>query len=307
MRATPVQSGSDNGGFTARVRPGVAPSLRLVTRDLAAREEVDVALVAVGAPGGIGVLAMSPHDVAVPPDVLELAGQAASSGQIRIDAGELLDGRLGTIVSAPLRLPRGAVGALCTRLEGPPPAPGADIVWLTDSYARLVSLGLGGNGVVGGLLAASHDDALTGCVSYPTLIVELTREVERCRRWDQQLACFFCRVDGHRSADERVGLAHSDRVLAEVGHALRQLTRASDTVGRFGADEFVILSPGSGPAEAAALAERIRAAIRDVPVLGAPGALDVRLGYAQWHTGLGPAGLIGEADAALREARSLPG
>lgn len=286
-----------------RVHSALAPALRLITRDLAGRDEVALALVAIGAPGGVGIIAMTPQDAHVPGNVLELAAAAGATGRVRIDSAELEGGTLGTIVSAPLRLPGGALGALCAELPGPPPAPGAAISWLIDSYARLASLSLSGDGFVGGLLASAHNDALTGCVNYPTLVLELTREVERCRRQDVELACCFCELIGHRQA-ARYGPAHGDRVLAEVGQALRQATRASDTVGRFGSHEFVVLSPGTGEREAAILAERIRLAVRELPVLGLVGGLDVFVGAAQWRPGVGPAGLIGAAEAALSQTKA---
>jgi diguanylate cyclase (GGDEF)-like protein len=72
-------------------------------------------------------------------------------------------------------------------------------------------------------------------------------------------------VDGH-------GHLVGSRTIATVGRLIAEIVRPGDTAARFGGDEFVVLLPGTASATAAALAEKIRAAVETCPT---PDGLDV--------------------------------
>ena len=101
--------------------------------------------------------------------------------------------------------------------------------------------------------------------------------------------------------------------LREAAQRVDAHIRDSDAAARFGGDEFVVLAPGISPEQAAALAERIRAAVSDTP-LDIPGgkslSLTVSIGVAgivlgRNQTDLKAAAeeLLAEADAALYRAK----
>jgi diguanylate cyclase (GGDEF)-like protein len=166
---------------------------------------------------------------------------------------------------------------------------------------------LTGDALLGSLLAAVRRDQLTGCMNYATLLEELNREVERCRRQDLTLSCCFLDLDRYKSVNDQLGHDRGNQVLARVGTVLRQTVRVADTVGRYGGDEFVVLLPGSDAQAAARLARRMREAIRAIPVAGVADGLDVSTGIAEWHRGDGPESLLGESDGALRAAKAAGG
>ena len=65
-----------------------------------------------------------------------------------------------------------------------------------------------------------------------------------------------------------------DQALRAVAHAFRIFLREYDLVGRFGGEEFCILLPGTGAAEARQITDRLREKISRIatPVSGGPGA-----------------------------------
>lgn len=88
-------------------------------------------------------------------------------------------------------------------------------------------------------------------------------------------ALFFLDLDRFKNINDTLGHASGDRLLVETATRLRRCVREQDLVARLGGDEFVVLmSPPAGRSEAAAVADRIMAAM----------ALPVRLGGEEVFT-----------------------
>jgi len=123
---------------------------------------------------------------------------------------------------------------------------------------------------------------------------------------------FFLDVDYFKSINDRFGHAAGDEVLREVSRRLAGLVRASDTVARYGGDEFVVLAPDVGD-EAAAIATRIGKAFEE-PIAFAGGSLVVAVsaGSSSFPAdGTNADALLRRADEALyrvkaRRAALLP-
>jgi diguanylate cyclase (GGDEF)-like protein len=110
-------------------------------------------------------------------------------------------------------------------------------------------------------------DALTGCLNRRTFPDLLAGEAERSRRLGMGLAVLFVDVDRFKQVNDRLGHAAGDQVLVEVAERIEGALRANDLMFRWGGEEFVVVLPHTAPAEAAPVAERIRAAVAEKKML----------------------------------------
>ncbi|HEY7629619.1 MAG TPA: HD domain-containing phosphohydrolase, partial [Thermoleophilaceae bacterium] len=87
----------------------------------------------------------------------------------------------------------------------------------------------------------------------------LARELERCRRYGGRLSVALFDLDGFKSVNDVSGHAEGDRVLRRTADILNETCRSSDVAFRIGGDEFALLLPETGEADATAAAERAAA------------------------------------------------
>lgn len=87
---------------------------------------------------------------------------------------------------------------------------------------------------------ADHD-VLTGLPNRRRLFFEIERAVSRSDREKQEFALLFIDLDGFKSVNDTLGHKIGDAVLINIAERFNELVRKTDTVARFGGDEFVIL------------------------------------------------------------------
>jgi diguanylate cyclase (GGDEF)-like protein len=104
-------------------------------------------------------------------------------------------------------------------------------------------------------------DALTGLSNRHAMEETFPREVRRCLQNREPVSLIMIDVDRFKEFNDRFGHVAGDRVLAAVGHVLRNHLRPRDHLVRFGGDEFAVLLPGIAVAEAVVIAERVRDAV----------------------------------------------
>jgi len=105
-------------------------------------------------------------------------------------------------------------------------------------------------------------DELTGVVNRNMFGQRLNHALVRARRDNQQFAILFLDLDRFKNINDTLGHEAGDIVLKETGQRLSGCLRESDTVGRFGGDEFVILLEAMPqPTHSAVVAQKILAAI----------------------------------------------
>ncbi|HUZ95240.1 MAG TPA: diguanylate cyclase [Edaphobacter sp.] len=153
-------------------------------------------------------------------------------------------------------------------------------------------------------------DALTGLPNHRAVMDQLSRELERARRYDRPFSLLFFDADRFKQVNDRYGHAAGDAVLHAIGERAGHALRGGDTLGRFGGEEFVLLLPEADASDAAAVAERLRAAIAAAPVVTAEGeegiAMTVSIGLSTYPTdGPGETDVLSQADAAMYVAKRL--
>jgi diguanylate cyclase (GGDEF)-like protein len=90
---------------------------------------------------------------------------------------------------------------------------------------------------------ATHDE-LTGLANRMLLSQQMSTALSIHQRQDLKLAILFIDLDGFKKVNDSYGHEAGDQVLIEVAQRLKDCVRQSDTVARFGGDEFVIMVTG---------------------------------------------------------------
>ncbi len=156
---------------------------------------------------------------------------------------------------------------------------------------------------------AATIDRLTGIPSRQALLANLFTEVDRARRYSRPLSVAFLDIDHFKSVNDTYGHAFGDIVLRGVAQAIQDAIRATDTFGRYGGEEFMLLMTETDADEGAQLAEKLRLLVAtqlfQVP-RGPALSVTISIGIAG-----GPGSriqvdsLIRDADAAMYTAKAL--
>jgi two-component system, cell cycle response regulator len=151
----------------------------------------------------------------------------------------------------------------------------------------------------------AETDALTGLFNQRYFHETLRREVLRAQRYGRSLALVVLDLDDFKAVNDRIGHLAGDGVLSQIAEGLGQAVRSVDIACRVGGDEFAVILPESGVAEANQLYRRVQDAMRDM-ASGVEGQrLRFSAGIAELEHGDTAAALFERADSALYRAKDL--
>src|SRR5262249_11896709 len=102
----------------------------------------------------------------------------------------------------------------------------------------------------------SITDGLTNLFNHRYLQEQLTHEIRRSDRYHTPLTCLMLDIDDFKKVNDRHGHLFGDEVLGTVARLIRESVRATDLVGRYGGEEFLVIMPETTRAAAIPLAER---------------------------------------------------
>ncbi len=156
------------------------------------------------------------------------------------------------------------------------------------------------------LLVTARIDALTGVLNRNSLDTDLAAVLTQSARQRQSLAVLFLDIDHFKRINDQFGHAAGDECLRTVARLLRANLRSGDLLGRYGGEEFVVVSPGAALAVAQQLGERIRAAVEELEVEweGERIPVTISVGIAMRRRDeSAPAHLLDRADQALYDAK----
>lgn len=111
-------------------------------------------------------------------------------------------------------------------------------------------------------------DLLTGCRNRRYAMERMQQEWAMAVRSERPLACMVIDVDNLKQLNDTHGHDAGDTALKLVVSAFREEMRAQDVLARSGGDEFLVICPDTTLAAALACAERMRAAVEALPVVG---------------------------------------
>jgi diguanylate cyclase (GGDEF)-like protein len=159
------------------------------------------------------------------------------------------------------------------------------------------------------LLAKSRMDSKTALLNASTWESEAEAEIARAIRTRSAVSVALIDIDHFKSVNDTYGHLVGDLVLRAVADAIREHLRSYDVAGRFGGEEFVVLLPQAGEADAMTIADRLRSSIAAMAIPIEEGAdtcvrLTVSVGIAALDgTARELTDLLAAADSALYFAK----
>ncbi|MBN2870741.1 MAG: diguanylate cyclase [Campylobacterales bacterium] len=146
-------------------------------------------------------------------------------------------------------------------------------------------------------------DRLTGLFNRLKLDEILEYEMTKTKRYNTPLSVIIIDVDHFKSVNDTYGHQVGDLVLKEVANILMSYGRKSDTVGRWGGEEFLIILPNTDLGGAMLAAEKIRVAIAN-HLFSVVGHKTASLGVSQLLLNETETAFIERADKALYRAKA---
>lgn len=206
------------------------------------------------------------------------------------------------VVVIPLVVEGELVGALAAERGG-----GADAqvtrrtVDLLSQFAIHATLALRASALQAEVERLADTDGLTGLANRRVFQLALSRELALAQRRGKPCTLVLLDVDHFKAVNDTHGHQAGDEVLRRVGLAMAEAARGTDVAARYGGEEFAVILPECSPAEAAAVAERFRAA---VATNAGPIPVTVSAGVATYPRDAGDGtSLIAAADHALYRAK----
>jgi diguanylate cyclase (GGDEF)-like protein len=92
------------------------------------------------------------------------------------------------------------------------------------------------------------------------------KEIKRAKRYNHSFAVIMLDIDHFKEVNDTYGHDVGDNVLITISKILSDHIRETDILGRWGGEEFLIISPHTNKSEAYALAEKLRIAIETYPI-----------------------------------------
>ena len=145
-------------------------------------------------------------------------------------------------------------------------------------------------------------DPLTGCFNRRAFFETFEIEFSSVKRYGHDLSCVMFDIDHFKNVNDTHGHAAGDMVLKGIADVLRSLLRKTDTIGRYGGEEFCIILPNIDIDGATQAAERFRRGIESYDFSGIP--ITSSFGVSIVDPGISDvAELIDRADKALYAAK----
>ena len=156
-------------------------------------------------------------------------------------------------------------------------------------------------------IQATHD-LLTGLWNRRAVLENLEHELIRAKRQNIPLGLILTDLDFFKRVNDTYGHAMGDSVLRETAHRIRTGIRPYDAVGRYGGEEFLIVTPGCDSSNVLIVSERLRAYICAEPIQTCQGSVKVTASFGVASSvalpHLDADGFIHAADEALYRAKA---
>jgi len=140
-------------------------------------------------------------------------------------------------------------------------------------------------------------DTMTGVASRHYMEQKAHLEIIECQKNAVPMSLVVFDLDDFKNINDQFGHVAGDDALRKVSRAAQEILRKTDTIARYGGDEFIMLLPGASLEDAKAITEKIRQAICRICIESTQ--LSSSFGIANWQTGDDYVDLFSRADQAL--------
>lgn len=148
-------------------------------------------------------------------------------------------------------------------------------------------------------------DELTGIKNRRSIMQFAMKEWHRAIRFDRPYCCLAIDIDNFKQINDTFGHATGDAVLKLIAESLNSGLRVTDSLGRVGGEEFLLISIETNLLQAHALAERLRSKIE---MLQHPHQADkpvtISIGVAELNNQISLEELMAQADEALYQSKN---
>ncbi|WP_254794439.1 GGDEF domain-containing protein [Fibrobacter sp. UWB12] len=145
---------------------------------------------------------------------------------------------------------------------------------------------------------SSREDPLTGCLNRAGFSGVLLREQEKLNRTGGPVSFMIFDIDHFKEVNDTYGHLVGDEVLVNLAKLVQGMIRNTDSLVRWGGEEFVILSDDTSIQNAAFLAEKLRKAIESSTLITQQ-QVTCSFGVTEMVPGEDPKSFIARADKAL--------
>ncbi len=148
----------------------------------------------------------------------------------------------------------------------------------------------------------ANRDPLTLCLNRRSLERMFDALFTKAKRDEIALSCIMIDIDYFKLVNDRYGHAAGDQVIQDIANVLRDCTRDSDLVSRYGGEEYCIVLPGLGLRQGEEIAERVRETIERSAFGGIKVTASLGVSSLEQNASK-PEELINQADKALYAAK----
>ena len=151
-----------------------------------------------------------------------------------------------------------------------------------------------------------HNDSLTGLLNHTSILTTLDTELARAKREDANFSYVMIDIDFFKNINDTYGHYIGDMVIKSISRYIKQNLRVTDSVGRYGGEEFVAILPGIDAAMATKVMQKILDGFSNVDFVHFNHKFNVTFscGIADYSTSSTANEIIDAADKALYVAKN---
>lgn len=177
-----------------------------------------------------------------------------------------------SVLSMPLKTREATVGCLTVYRKTAEPFTETEVLLLSIFAAQSVEA-MEKTHHIEELRRQASFDYLTKIYNRSFLIKRLEEEFQRASRHNLTFTTIFVDIDNFKAFNDTYGHLLGDKLLVDFSNILRQSLRKNDIFGRYGGEEFIIVTPETDKKGGLALAEKLLDAVHEHRFMGSKGEI----------------------------------